>query len=70
MTRFPDLPPDLTKDDYAECAVCRTDTLRFCSPCGDPVCANCRCPNGCEDEAEEAVRLQCSVELLYVDVAA
>jgi len=35
-------------DNYAECAVCRTDTLLLCSPCGDPVCANCCCPNGCE----------------------
>src|SRR4051812_39801022 len=40
--------PDEVFNDYAECAVCRTDTPRLCSPCGDPVCENCRCPNGCE----------------------
>jgi hypothetical protein len=35
-------------DGYAECAVCRSDTQLLCSPCGDPVCHNCACPNGCE----------------------
>jgi len=40
--------PDEMFSDYAECAVCRTDTPRLCSPCGDPVCENCGCPNGCE----------------------
>jgi hypothetical protein len=35
-------------DGYAECAVCRSDTRLLCSPCGDPICHNCACPNGCE----------------------
>jgi len=39
-------------DDDAECAVCRSDTLRLCSPCGDPVCENCLCPNGCDAHVE------------------
>jgi hypothetical protein len=39
---------DYIDDGYAECAVCRSDTLQLCSPCGDPVCHNCACPNGCE----------------------
>ena len=37
-----------SSDGYAECAVCRSDTLLLCSPCGDPICHNCACPNGCE----------------------
>jgi len=36
-----------TAEDYAECTVCRSDTTLLCSPCGDPVCHNCSCPNGC-----------------------
>jgi len=40
--------PDEMFGDSAECAVCRTDTPRLCSPCGDPICENCGCPNGCE----------------------
>ena len=40
---------DVSMDtEYAECAVCRSDTRQLCSPCGDPVCHNCACPNGCE----------------------
>jgi len=39
---------DHVDDGYAECAVCRSDTRLLCSPCGDPVCQNCKCPNGCE----------------------
>ena len=35
-------------NDFAECAVCWTDTGLRCSPCGDPVCQNCACPNGCD----------------------
>lgn len=34
----------------AECTVCRSDTALLCSPCGDPVCHNCSCPNGCEEQ--------------------
>jgi hypothetical protein len=41
---------DETFNEYAECTVCRTDTALLCSPCGDPVCHNCACPNGCEAE--------------------
>jgi hypothetical protein len=48
MTRFPH--PAI--DDDAECAVCRSDTHRLCSPCGDPVCENCLCPNGCDTHGE------------------
>jgi len=34
--------------DFAECAVCWTDTQLRCGDCGDPVCHNCaHCPNGC-----------------------
>ena len=43
-------------DGYAECAVCRSDTRLLCSPCGDPVCHNCACPNGCEASTAGAVR--------------
>jgi hypothetical protein len=48
MTRF----PHVALDDDAECAVCRSDTARLCSPCGDPVCENCLCPNGCDAHVE------------------
>ena len=41
-------------DAYAECAVCRSDTRLLCSPCGDPICHNCACPNGCEAIAASA----------------
>lgn len=41
-------------DGYAECAVCRSDTLLLCSPCGDPICHNCACPNGCGAVADAA----------------
>jgi len=44
MTRFPH--PGI--DDDAECTVCRSDTPRLCSACGDPVCENCLCPKGCD----------------------
>jgi hypothetical protein len=37
-----------TFNEYVECTVCGSDTARLCSPCGDPVCHNCACPNGCE----------------------
>jgi hypothetical protein len=34
--------------DFAECAVCWSDTRLTCATCGDPVCHNCEvCPNGC-----------------------
>jgi hypothetical protein len=56
-------------DNYAECAVCRTDTLLLCSPCGDPVCPNCRCPNGCE-EAAAGTPVYFGVQTRYVDAAA
>ena len=36
-----------TLNEYVECTVCGTDTAMLCSPCGDPVCHNCACPNGC-----------------------
>ncbi len=45
---------DLSRSDYAECTVCRSDTALVCSPCGDPVCHNCACPNGCQEELEAA----------------
>ena len=38
-------------EETSECTVCWSDTLRLCSPCGDPVCHNCHCPNGCDDDA-------------------
>jgi hypothetical protein len=42
----------MTADDilneYVECTVCGSDTALLCSPCGDPICSNCACPNGCE----------------------
>ena len=65
MTSFSD--PHI--DNYAECAVCRTDTLLLCSPCGDPICSNCRCPNGCE-EALDAAPVYFGVQTRYVDAAA
>ena len=65
MTRF----PESILDGYAECAVCRTDTLLLCSPCGDPVCANCRCPNGCE-EAVESPAVYFGVHTRNVEAAA
>jgi hypothetical protein len=39
---------DNTLNEFVECTVCGTDTANLCSPCGDPVCHNCACPNGCE----------------------
>jgi hypothetical protein len=37
-----------TLTDFAECAVCWTDTRLRCADCGDPVCHNCEvCRNGC-----------------------
>ncbi len=44
-------------EDYAECTVCRSDTALLCSPCGDPVCHNCSCPNGCEELIHATVPL-------------
>jgi hypothetical protein len=41
----------------AECTVCRSDTALLCSPCGDPVCHNCACPNGCEELIHATVPL-------------
>jgi len=38
-------------NEYVECTVCGTDTALLCSPCGDPICHNCACPNGCEAAA-------------------
>jgi hypothetical protein len=46
----------LRDDDHAECVVCWTETDKRCSPCGDPVCHNCGCPNGCEAMVDEPVR--------------
>jgi hypothetical protein len=43
-------------DDHAECVVCWSETEKRCSPCGDPVCANCGCPNGCEETLDEPLR--------------
>jgi hypothetical protein len=40
-------------NEHAECVVCWSDTRRRCSPCGDPVCENCGCPNGCEHELRD-----------------
>jgi hypothetical protein len=38
--------------ELAECAAgCGTETRLRCAPCGDPVCHNCRCPNGCDHGA-------------------
>lgn len=65
--------PDSHVDNYAECAVCRTDTLLLCSPCGDPVCGNCRCPNGCAetiDAAIDAVPVYFGAQTRYVDAVA
>ena len=42
--------------DHAECVVCWSETEDRCSPCGDPVCGNCRCPNGCEHTLDQPVR--------------
>jgi hypothetical protein len=39
-------------DGYAECAVCWSDTPLLCG-CGDPVCDNCGCPNGCDADARQ-----------------
>ena len=45
---------DLT--DFAECAVCWTDTRLRCGDCGDPVCANCQsCRNGCETKPRPTI---------------
>lgn len=41
------------EDDGAECVVCWNETDKRCSPCGDPVCSNCGCPNGCEKSLDE-----------------
>ena len=46
----------LTDDDRAECVVCWNETDERCSPCGDPVCRHCSCPNGCEKSLDEPVR--------------
>jgi hypothetical protein len=43
-------------DDHAECVVCWNETDKRCSPCGDPVCPNCGCPNGCEKALDEPLR--------------
>jgi hypothetical protein len=43
-----DDPAMETRDESSECAVCWSDTAVRCSPCGDPVCHNCHCPNGCD----------------------
>jgi hypothetical protein len=51
----PGMPSLNIHDGYAECAVCRSDTRQLCSPCGDPVCHHCACPNGCEAIADGVV---------------
>jgi hypothetical protein len=43
-----DDPAMETRDESSECTVCWGDTAVRCSPCGDPVCHNCHCPNGCD----------------------
>ena len=43
-------------DDPIVNVVCRNETEQRCSPCGDPVCRYCGCPNGCEKSLDEPVR--------------
>jgi len=67
MPNFPSNPDQV--DGYAECTVCRSDTRLLCSPCGDPVCSNCACPNGCDDAAD-AAPIYLAGHSQYADAAA
>lgn len=61
---------DDLQNGYAECTVCRTDTALLCSPCGDPVCHNCLCPNGCEAGLSDDAYGYTSPALHCLDAAA